>query len=53
MTGVDSGLAIHNDPDTFYETNGTDLSGVKGFVYLSLVRHVMNRKVAAIRSHQI
>jgi transglutaminase-like putative cysteine protease len=52
MTGVHSDLAIHNGPDTFYETNGTNLSGVKGFIYRRVVRRVMNRKAAAIRAHQ-
>jgi hypothetical protein len=50
MTGVDSDLGIHDDPDTFYAANGTNLSGVRGALYRRVVRHRMNRTVAAIRA---
>jgi hypothetical protein len=50
MTGVDSDLGIHDDPDTFYAATGTNLAGLKGFLYRKIIRHIMNRTVARIRS---
>ncbi len=49
MTGVDRDLGVYNDPDTYYRSVGTNLSGVKSFLYRHLVRHLMNRTVSKIR----
>lgn len=50
MTGVDSDLGIHDDPDNFYTSTGTNLTGLRGVLYRKIVRHVMNRTVERIRS---
>ncbi len=49
MTGVDRDLGVYNDPDTYYRSAGTNLSGVKSFLYRHLVRRLMNRTVDKIR----
>ncbi len=50
MTGVDRDLGVYDDPDTYYRSAGTNLSGLKRVLYRRLIRHVMNRTVATIRS---
>ncbi len=50
MTGVERDLGIHNDPDTYYRTAGTNLSGVKAILYRYVIRHLMNRTVTTIRN---
>lgn len=49
MTGVTRDLGTHDAPDTYYETAGTNLRGLKAFLYQRLIRHVMNRTVTSIR----
>lgn len=51
MAGVERDLGVYPDPDTYYQTAGTNLSGLKGLLYRRLIRHVMNRTVATIRSN--
>ena len=51
MTGVERDLGVYNDPDTYYQTAGTNLSGLTRVLYRRLIRHVMNRTVTTIRSH--
>ncbi|WP_433604490.1 transglutaminase-like domain-containing protein [Prescottella agglutinans] len=48
-TGVNGDLGTYDDPDTFYARHGTNLTGVRSFLFRRLLRHVMNRKVASIR----
>lgn len=48
MTGVDSDLGIHDDPDSIDTT--TNLAGHNGFLYRTTVRYLMNRTVERIRS---
>jgi hypothetical protein len=50
MSGVARDLGVHVDPDTFYRTAGTNLSGLKALLYRHVIRRVMNRTVASIRS---
>lgn len=50
MTGVARDLGVHVDPDTFYRTAGTNLSGLKALLYRHLIRRAMNHTVATIRS---
>ncbi|MCB0829053.1 MAG: transglutaminase family protein [Solirubrobacterales bacterium] len=49
-TGVNRDFGVYDDPDTFYAEHGGDITGVKGVVFRHLARHLMNRKVAEIRS---
>ena len=50
MTGVNRDFGIYDDPDAFYAERGSNLSGLKDWLYRRWVRHVMNRKVASIRA---
>ena len=49
MTGVTRDLGTHDDPDTYYRTAGTNLRGLKAFLYQHLIRHLMNRTITSIR----
>lgn len=50
MTGVNHDFGLFNDPDAFYASHGSNLSGVKEWLFRRWARHVMNRRVASIRS---
>lgn len=49
-TGINRDFGIFADPDTFYRRHGVNISGPKGILFRGFVRHLMNRKVASIRS---
>jgi len=49
MTGVNQDLGVFTDPDAFYATCGTNLSGPRAWLFSLWVRHRMNKRVAAIR----
>lgn len=48
-TGVDSDFGVFDSPDEFYSAKGTNLSGVRAWLYERWIRHAMNRRVRAIR----
>lgn len=48
-TGIDADFGTYDAPDAFYAERGTNLSGLRAFVFKRFVRHVMNRKVETIR----
>lgn len=48
-TGVDGDFGVFDSPDAFYAAKGTNLSGVRAWLYERWIRHAMNRRVAAIR----
>lgn len=48
-TGVNRDFGIYDDPDTFYQQHGANLSGPKALLFKAVIRHRMNRKVASIR----
>lgn len=50
MTGVARDLGVHDDPDAWYASAGTNLAGPRAWLYRHLVRHVMNRRVRTIRA---
>ena len=50
MTGIERDLGVHNDPDAYYRTAGTNLTGLKAVLYQHLIRHLMNRTVSTIRN---
>jgi transglutaminase-like putative cysteine protease len=47
--GIARDFGVFDDPDSFYELHGTNLSGLKRFLYRYLVRHLMNWNVRRIR----
>ena len=50
MTGLERDFGVHDDPDTWYATAGTNLSGPRAWLYRLVLRHVMNRRVRALRA---
>jgi hypothetical protein len=48
--GINRDLGVHNSPDAFYAIHGTNLRGPRRWLYQAVVRHRMNRNVAAIRA---
>ena len=47
--GINADFGIFNSPDDFYRKHGTNLSGLKKWVFESVVRAQMNRNVERIR----
>jgi hypothetical protein len=50
--GINRDYGVFDTPDDFYAAHGTNLSGFKRWLYRHVVRHGMNRNVAAIRLEQ-
>ena len=50
IKGVDRDLGIFDDPDSFYARHGHNIAGIKRALYRAIVRHLMYRRVAAIRA---
>lgn len=48
--GVARDFGVFNSPDDFYAKHGTNLKGLRKLMFTSIIRHVMNRNVARIRS---
>ncbi|WP_420880301.1 transglutaminase-like domain-containing protein [Rhodococcus sp. (in: high G+C Gram-positive bacteria)] len=48
-TGVNGDFGTYDDPDAFYAHHGTNLTGLRNLLFQKVIRHAMNRKVAAIR----
>ena len=47
--GINADFGIFNSPDEFYRKHGTNLSGLKKWVFETMVRAQMNRNVERIR----
>ena len=47
--GIADDFGLFDDPDTFYAERGTNLRGVRRWLYEHVFRHAMNRTVARIR----
>jgi transglutaminase-like putative cysteine protease len=50
--GIADDLGIYDDPDAFYTEWGTNLSGIKKWLFVYVIRHLMNRNVERIRREQ-
>jgi transglutaminase-like putative cysteine protease len=48
--GIADDFGTFDSPDAFYARHGSNLSGIKRWLYEQLIRHQMNRKVARIRA---
>jgi hypothetical protein len=48
--GIVDDFGIFDSPDAFYARHGSNLSGVKRWLYSRVVRHWMNRSVARVRA---
>ena len=47
--GINHDYGVYDDPDTFYSRHGVNLSGMKAWLFKTVVRQQMNRNVARIR----
>ena len=48
--GINNDLDRFNNPNDFYDKNGSNLSGIKKWLYTSFIRKLMNLNVSNIRS---
>lgn len=48
--GINADLGVFDAPDDFYRRFGTNLSGLKRYLFVHLIRHHMNRNVAGVRA---
>ncbi|WP_286266955.1 transglutaminase-like domain-containing protein [Thalassotalea atypica] len=51
--GIADDFGVYTQPDGFYETHGSNLSGVKKLLFRYVLRHLMNRNVNNIRANGI
>jgi hypothetical protein len=51
--GIVDDFGVFEDPDEFYAAHGTNLGGLRRWLYASLLRHVLNRNVARIRTGHV
>lgn len=47
--GINFDFDIFNDPDAFYQKHGSNLKGIKKWLYQNFIRHQMNNDVSKIR----
>ncbi len=47
--GIHDDFGLYDSPDKFYQEKGTNLSGVKRWMYQRVIRHLINFNVANIR----
>ena len=50
QTGVNADFGVYPTPDAFYAAHGTNLRGIRAFMFRTWVRAALNREVAAIRA---
>lgn len=48
--GIADDFGLFDSPDAFYRQHGSNLSGLKRWLYRRFVRHAMNRNVARVRA---
>lgn len=51
--GIHDDFGIYDSPDEFYQEKGTNLSGLKRFLYRNVIRHLINRNVVKIRNNKL
>lgn len=53
QAGIARELGVYDCPDDFYATHGTNLRGLKGWLYMNYFYKRLNRNIASIRSGKI
>ncbi|QBY05912.1 transglutaminase family protein [Thalassotalea sp. HSM 43] len=51
--GIHDDFGLYDSPDKFYLEKGTNLSGVKRWLYQRIIRHLINRNVAMLRNKRV
>ena len=49
--GIHDDFGLYDSPDAFYAQHGTNLSGLKRWLYQNLIRHLINHNVATLRGN--
>ena len=50
--GIHDDFGLFHSPDEFYNQKGTNLSGLKRWIYQSVIRHLINMNVNRLRNSQ-
>ncbi len=50
--GINHDFGVFKDPDSFYKKHGSNLKGIKAFLYKHVTRKLMNSNVSRIRNKQ-
>jgi len=50
--GIHDDFGIYDSPDEFYLEKGTNLSGIKRWLYQHIIRHLINNNVAKLRKQR-
>lgn len=50
--GINQDFGTYNSPDEFYKQHGSNLAGVKRWLFIHIVRKSMNRNICAIRNEK-
>lgn len=50
--GIADDFGVFDSPDDFYARHGSNLSGIKRWLFERVIRHAMNRNVARVRASQ-
>jgi transglutaminase-like putative cysteine protease len=50
--GIADDFGVFDSPDAFYARHGSNLSGLKRWLYERVIRHAMNRNVARVRASE-
>jgi hypothetical protein len=48
--GIHDDYGVYNSPDEFYSKYGTNLIGIKKWLYQKFIRHLINRNVMRLRN---
>lgn len=51
--GIHDDFGVYNSPDEFYFEKGTNLSGLKRWLYQKVIRHLINMNVEKLRNKKI
>lgn len=50
--GINQDFGLFDSPDDFYEQHGSNLNGIKCWIYEAVVRKIMNRNIERIRQNR-
>ena len=51
--GIHDDFGVYNSPDEFYLEKGTNLSGIKRWMYQRVIRHFINFNVVNVRNLKV
>lgn len=51
--GIHDDFGLYDSPDEFYREKGTNLSGIKRWLYQRVIRHLINMNVSKLRKQKV